>query len=154
MRAIRRVLVVVLGGLLILAAILLGGGYLWMRGSLPKTAGEVRIAALEAPVTVRRNSDGMVRIQAANEHDLYRALGFVHAQERLWQMDFMRRTASGRLSEVTAESTLSLDRFSRTLGFRQLADANPDHPTGATKTAPQAYAERSEEHTSEPPSPM
>src|SRR3546814_15925971 len=53
MRAIRRVLVVVLGGLLILAAILLGGGYLWMRGSLPKTAGEVRIAALEAPVTVR-----------------------------------------------------------------------------------------------------
>src|SRR3546814_20062615 len=57
MRAIRRVLVVVLGGLLILAAILLGGGYLWMRGSLPKTAGEVRIAALEEPVTVRRNSD-------------------------------------------------------------------------------------------------
>src|SRR3546814_1029255 len=51
MRAIRRVLVVVLGGLLILATILLGGGYLWMRGSLPKTAGEVRIAALEAPVT-------------------------------------------------------------------------------------------------------
>src|SRR3546814_12100685 len=57
MRAIRRVLVVVLGGLLILAAILLGGGYLWMRGSLPKTAGEVRIAALEAPVHVRRTRD-------------------------------------------------------------------------------------------------
>src|SRR3546814_9542239 len=112
-----------------------------MRDSLPKTAGEVRIAALEAPVTVRRNSDGMVRTQAANEHDLYRALGFVHAQERLWQMDFMRRTASGRLSEVMGESTLSLDRFFRTLGFRQLAEANLEHLSGETKTALQAYAE-------------
>src|SRR3546814_4270834 len=95
----------------------------------------------------------MVRIQAANEHDLYRALGFVHAQERLWQMDFMRRTASGRLSEVMGESTLSLDRFFRTLGFRQLAEANLEHLSGETKTALQAYAEgvnaRSEEHTSE-----
>src|SRR3546814_12228954 len=106
-----------------------------MRGSLPKTAGEVRIAALEAPVTVRRNSDGMVRIQAANEHDLYHALGFVHAQERLWQMDFMRRTASGRLSEVMGESTLSLDRFFRTLGFRPPAEANPEHLPGETNTA-------------------
>src|SRR3546814_10630593 len=75
----------------------------------------------------------MVRIQAANEHDLYRALGFVHAQERLWQMDFMRRTAAGRLSEVMGESTLSLDRFFRTLGFRQLAEANLEHLSGETK---------------------
>src|SRR3546814_12000173 len=85
MRAIRRVLVVVLGGLLILAAILLGGGYLWMRGSLPKTAGEVRISALEAPATVRRTSDGMVRIHAANEHDHSRPLVIVHVKSRRWQ---------------------------------------------------------------------
>ncbi|HMA13991.1 MAG: penicillin acylase family protein, partial [Bacteroidota bacterium] len=118
MRAIRRILTIVLGGALVLAAIVLGGGYLWLRGSLPQTEGEVRIAALDAPVTIRRNADGMVRIQAANELDLYRALGFVHAQDRLWQMDFMRRSASGRLSEVMGDSTLSLDRFFRTLGLR------------------------------------
>jgi penicillin amidase len=141
MRAIRRVLTIVLGGLLLLAGVVIGGGYLWMRGSLPKTAGEVRIAALEAPVSVRRNSDGMVRIQAANETDLYRALGFVHAQERLWQMDFMRRTASGRLSEVMGQSTVGLDRFFRTLGLRQLAEANLQHLSEETKTALQAYAE-------------
>ena len=141
MRAIRRVLLIVIGGLPVLAAAILGGGYLWMRGSLPETEGEVRIAALEAPVTVRRNSDGMVRIQAANELDLYRALGFVHAQERLWQMDFMRRTASGRLSEVMGESTLSLDRFFRTLGLRQLAEANLEHLAEETRAALAAYAE-------------
>jgi penicillin amidase len=131
---------IALGGLLVLTAVL-GGGYLWMRGSLPKTEGEVRIAALEAPVTVRRNSDGMVRIQAANELDLYRALGFVHAQERLWQMDIMRRTASGRLSEVMGQSTLSLDRFFRTLGLRQLAEGNLQHLAEETRAALQAYAD-------------
>jgi len=141
MRAIRRVLLIVVGGLLVLALIVAGGGYLWLRGSLPRTEGEVRIAALEAPVTVRRNSDGVVRIQAANESDLYRALGFVHAQERLWQMDFMRRTASGRLSEVMGESTLGLDRFFRTLGCRQLAEANIATLSEPTKAALQAYAD-------------
>ena len=141
MRAIRRALLIVLGGLLVVAVLVIGGGYLWMRASLPKTEGDVRIAALEAPVTVRRNSDGMVRIQAANELDLYRALGFVHAQDRLWQMDFMRRTASGRLSEVMGESTLSLDRFFRTLGFRQVAEANLQHLSEQTKAALQAYAD-------------
>jgi len=141
MTAIRRVVLIVLGGLLVIAITVAGGGYLWLRGSLPKIDGEIRIAALEEPVTVRRNSDGMVRIQAANELDLYRALGLVHAQERLWQMDFMRRTASGRLSEVMGPSTLSLDRFFRTLGFRQLAEANLQHLSEETKAALQAYAE-------------
>jgi penicillin amidase len=141
MRAIRRVILIVLGGLLVITAIVGGSGYLWMRGSLPEVEGEIRIAALEAPVTVRRNSDGIVRIQAANEPDLYRALGFVHAQDRLWQMDFMRRTASGRLSEVMGQPTLSLDRFFRTLGFRQLAEANLQHLSEETKAALQAYAD-------------
>ncbi|MGF1592899.1 MAG: penicillin acylase family protein [Kiloniellaceae bacterium] len=141
MRAIRRVLAIVLGGLLALAILAGGGTYLWMRGSLPKVAGEVRMAALEAPVTVRRNGDGMVRIQAANELDLYRALGFVHAQERLWQMDFMRRTASGRLSEVMGRATLGHDRFFRTLGFRQQAEANLQFLSDDTKAALQAYAD-------------
>lgn len=141
MRAIRRVLAIALGATLLLAAVVIGGGYFWLQGSLPQTEGEVRIAALEAPATVRRNADGMVRIQAANEQDLYRALGFVHAQDRLWQMDFMRRSASGRLSEVMGESTLSLDRFFRTLGLRQLVEANLQHLAPETLAALEAYAE-------------
>src|SRR3546814_13682719 len=82
-RAIRRVFLIVIGGLLVIAAILVGGGYLWMRGSLPETEGEIRIASLEAPVTVRRHADGTVRIQAAHEHDL--SIGRASWRERGWQ---------------------------------------------------------------------
>ncbi len=141
MKRIRRILLITCGTLLVLAAVAAGSGYLWMRGSLPQTEGEIRIAALQAPVKILRNSDGLVNIQAANELDLYRALGFVHAQDRLWQMDFMRRAASGRLSEVTGQATLALDRFFRTLGFRQLAEANLAHLSAETVAALEAYAE-------------
>ena len=80
-----------IGGLLFLFALGLGGGYLWLRGSLPQVAGERVIAGLSAPVEVLRDGDGIVTIRARNERDAARALGFVHAQDRLGQMDLMRR---------------------------------------------------------------
>lgn len=141
MRRIRRILLVACGALLILAIVASGGGYLWMRGSLPQTEGEIHISGLEAPVEVLRDSDGLVNIRAENELDLYRALGFVHAQDRLWQMDFMRRAASGRLSEVTGQATLATDRFFRTLGFRHLVEANLSYLSAKTLAALEAYAE-------------
>jgi len=124
-----------------LVLVVVAGAYFWLRTSLPRTEGEIRLASLEAPVTVSRNSDGIVRIQAQNEFDLYRALGFVHAQDRLWQMDFTRRVGSGRLSEIMGRATLSQDRFFRTLGFRQIAEANLSHLAPQTLAALEAYAE-------------
>lgn len=141
MKRIRRIAAIAVASLLVLAAGAASGGYLWLRGSLPQTAGELPLPALAAPVLVDRNSDGLVRIRAENELDLYRALGYVHAQDRLWQMDFTRRIASGRLSEVVGEATLGHDRFFRTLGFRQVAEANLGHLAPETLTALEAYAE-------------
>lgn len=141
MRTIRRLFVIAFGGLLVLAAAVAGGGYLWLRGSLPQTSGELRLPTLSAPVQVERNADGLVRIRAKNERDLYRALGFVHAQDRLWQMDFTRRIGSGRLSEIMGRATLTHDRFFRTLGFRQIAEANLQHLAPETLAALEAYAE-------------
>ena len=140
MRTIRRILLIAVAALLVLTVALAAGGFLWMRGSLPQTAGEIRLAGLAAPVEVRRNSDGLVHIRAGNELDLYRALGFVHAQDRLWQMDFTRRVGSGRLSEVMGRATLSHDRFFRTLGFRQVAEANLARLSAETLAALEAYA--------------
>ena len=79
---------------------------------------------LEAEVNLLRDSEGIVTIQAQNDLDAYRALGFVHAQERLWQMDFMRRTGAGRLSEVAGAATLGIDRFMRLMGFYRAAEAS------------------------------
>ena len=111
-------------GLLVLLALGFGGAYVWLRGSLPQTEGTLRIDALEAPVEVLRDADGIVTIRAQSDHDAAVALGFVHAQDRLWQMDFMRRSGAGRLSEVAGPATHRLDRFMRTLGLYRVAEAN------------------------------
>ncbi|NIA67017.1 penicillin acylase family protein [Pelagibius litoralis] len=141
MRKLLRILPWALGGVAGLTLIAGLGVYLWLLGSLPTTKGELTLAGLQGEVKILRDRDGLVNIRAENELDLYRGLGFVHAQERLWQMDFMRRTASGRLSEVIGETTLDLDRFFRTLGFRQLAEANLDHLSAATRATLEAYAQ-------------
>ena len=102
-------------------ALLLGSGsYLWLRRSLPEVAGERVVPGLEAPVDVLRDAHGVPHVFASNRADAYRALGFVHAQDRLFQMDMQRRLAAGRLAEVAGPAALASDRFYRTLG---LADA-------------------------------
>ena len=141
MRKLLKSLLYVCVGIAGLAVVAAGGLYLWLLGSLPKTEGDLRLAGFDAEVTVLRDRDGLVNIRAENLLDLYRGLGFVHAQERLWQMDFMRRTASGELSEVVGERTLNLDRLFRTLGFRQVAEANLEQLTAETRDALEAYAE-------------
>ena len=71
-----------------------------LRGSLPPLDGERALPGLSAPVTIQRDALGVVTIDAANETDAMRALGYVHAQERFFEMDLMRRTAAGELSEL------------------------------------------------------
>ncbi|MDH3473189.1 MAG: penicillin acylase family protein [Rhodospirillales bacterium] len=123
-----------------LAIVVLGAGLAWLRGSLPQLDGNLEVAGLEAPVEVLRDADGIVTIRARNERDAYLALGFVHAQDRLWQMDFMRRTGAGRLSEVVGAETLELDRLMRGLGLYRVAQANLTWVSPETRAALEAYA--------------
>jgi len=85
------------------------------RGALPKYEGEILSVALNSEVTVYRDQRGMPHIYAENVHDLYFATGYVMAQERLWQMDLIRRATTGRLSEIFGESMVQTDLFLRSL---------------------------------------
>ena len=103
-------------------AAILGGGYLWFSTSLPDTTGTVALAGLKAPVKIVRDRNGVPHIFASDDADAEFALGYVHAQDRLWQMETMRRAATGRLAELAGEQALPLDRMIRTLGLERLAE--------------------------------
>ncbi len=90
-------------------------------GSLPQLEGEVAIAGLGAAVTIERDALGVPAIRGANRADVARGLGFVHAQERFFQMDLLRRKGAGELSELFGAATIAADRESRLHGFRTLA---------------------------------
>ncbi len=107
-----------------LMAVLLAGGYLYLRQSLPQTEGEIRLPALGAAVEVMRDRYGIPHIFAASLEDASFALGYVHAQDRLWQMEMSRRIAAGRMAELLGAGALEADRFLRTLGVRRSAEAN------------------------------
>ncbi|MEO7560093.1 MAG: penicillin acylase family protein, partial [Nitrosospira sp.] len=100
-------------GLLILALILTGIAWLMLRGSLPQYDGTIDMAGLAAPVTVERDTLGSVTLRAQDRHDLVRALGYVHAQERFFEMDLMRRKAAGELAELFGPAAVPADRKAR-----------------------------------------
>ncbi|GLV48072.1 penicillin acylase [Thermus sp. LT1-2-5] len=116
------------------------GGVVYLRASLPKSEGRLALKGLSAPVEVVRDRHGVVRIKAASLEDLFFAQGFVHAQERLWQMEFQRRVGQGRLSEVLGEATLAQDRFLRTFGFYRAAQSAYERLYPEEKGAVDAYA--------------
>jgi penicillin amidase len=89
---------------------------------LPRRDGELQLSGLSAPVTVRYDEWGVPHIDARNEDDLYRALGYLHAQDRLFQMEMLRRLARGELAEVLGPKLVETDRLFRTLGIRHRAD--------------------------------
>ena len=89
---------------------------------LPQRDGELQLYGLSAPVTVRYDEWGVPHIDARNEDDLYRALGYLHAQDRLFQMEMLRRLARGELAEVLGPKLVDTDRLFRALGIRQRAD--------------------------------
>jgi len=107
--------------LAVVIAVAAGAGYGYVHGKLPQREGEVAIAGLQAPVSVRYDSRGVPHLQAQNEQDLYRALGFVHAQDRLFQMEIMRRLARGELAEVLGEKLVPTDTLFRSLRIRDQA---------------------------------
>lgn len=143
-----------LGGLVLLASIAGSAGYVWMQGSLPRIDGRIALPGLGAPVEVLRDADGLVTIKAEDMADAARALGYVHAQDRLAQMEFMRRLGAGRLSEIMGESTLEIDRMMRTLGFYRLAEAGLAHLEPETLASLEAYAAGVNVFLADPPGPL
>lgn len=127
-----------LTGLLLLALIWLA--YLALRG-LPTLDGEIRVQGLSAPVKVTRDAADVAHIQAASAADAWRALGFVHAQERGWQLEFNRRVMHGELSEVLGAATLDIDRLLRTLGIMQAARVQLKALRPETQEALKAYSQ-------------
>ncbi|MGC2551434.1 MAG: penicillin acylase family protein [Candidatus Sulfotelmatobacter sp.] len=111
--------------LLLLAVVLVTGvlvyAYFVARSALPQLDGSLSVKGLSAPVNVTRDAHGVPAIEAANLEDLFFAQGYVTAQDRLWQMDVMRRFGSGELSEILGEDTLKIDREQRILGLRAAA---------------------------------
>jgi penicillin G amidase len=127
-------------GLVLLVSIGLVGGFFWLRQSLPVVDGRIEVAGLDAPVEVVRDAHAVPHIEAASFEDAIFAQGFVHAQDRLWQMDFRRRLGAGRLAEVLGPAALPTDRLIRTLGFEPAARASLAHLRPDTIALLEAYA--------------
>jgi penicillin G amidase len=88
----------------------------------PKYKGEVKLSGIVKKVIVFYDAIGVPHIEAENQEDAYIALGYVHAQDRLWQMELLRRISAGRLSELFGEKTIEVDRFFKSLGIEEAAE--------------------------------
>jgi len=116
------------------------GAFLHLRRSLPQIDGDIRLAGVEAPIEILRDAHGIPHIYAGSLADVYFGLGFVHAQDRLWQMETSRRAGSGRIAEVLGAAGLEFDRLMRTLGLRRAAQANFERYDTETRRLLAAYA--------------
>ncbi|MGB0386959.1 MAG: penicillin acylase family protein, partial [Ardenticatenaceae bacterium] len=126
----------------------LAGGRWWITRAFPQTSGTLQLDGLDGVVEIRRDEGGVPHIYATTLHDLYFAQGVVHAQDRLWQMDFQRRAGLGRLSELFGEQTIEADRFVRTIGTHLSAQQDWEALKGQARGTPieaqavlEAYAE-------------
>ena len=117
---------------LIMAATI--GIYFWLRSSLPQYEGKQTIH-VSKPVEVYFDSYGIPHIEAQNKRDAYKALGYVHAQERLFQMELLRRVGSGRLAEIIGPDVVKVDRVFRTLGVARYAKQCAEDLKNAGDTA-------------------
>ena len=118
MRLFLRIILAVL----LLAVTAAAGGFWYLKRSLPGIDGEVVARGVSQPVEIVRDAEGVPHIFAASERDGWFAMGYAHAQDRLWQMEFQRRVAQGRLAEFLGERAYDTDRLMRTLGFGRLAE--------------------------------
>jgi penicillin amidase len=116
-----RILLWVVVLIVLLVAAVVAYAYFIARSALPQLDGSLQVQGLSAPVTVTRDQHGVPAIEAANIEDLFFAQGYVTAQDRLWQMDIMRRAGAGELSEILGPDRLAFDREQRILGLRAAA---------------------------------
>ena len=134
---------VVLGLLafVLLAAMAAGGAlYYFTRESFPQEDGTLKLPGLTGDVTVIRDKFGVPQIYADTPADLFRAEGFVHAQDRYFQMEFQRRIGQGRLAELFGAGALNQDKFIRTIGWNRTAAAEAAQLSPETRSFLEAYA--------------
>lgn len=131
----------IVAGIVVLALVAVGFLVYTVQRSFPQLSGEVALSGLDDEVTVQRDVLGIPTITADSAHDLFYAQGFVHAQDRFWEMDFRRHVTSGRLSELFGESQLETDMFLRTLGWREIAEQEVDALSETERAYYEAYAD-------------
>jgi penicillin amidase len=131
----------VIAGIVVIALIATGVVVYTIQRSFPQLDGEVEVTGLSGQVTVQRDVLGIPTITADTSEDLFFAQGYVHAQDRFWEMDFRRHVTSGRLSELFGESQLATDRFLRTLGWRAVAEQEVEALDETTLSYYEAYAD-------------
>lgn len=136
MKWVWRILFTLIG----VAALGLAGLFIAGRMTLPTIDGEVVLQGPKAEIRIVRDRFSVPHIEASNRHDGLFALGYVHAQDRMWQMEFQRRVGQGRLSEFAGDVTLRTDIFLRTMGFYRAAEATVANLDQATQDDLQAYA--------------
>ncbi len=143
MQKIKKIIARILSAILILVLIAGAGGFYYFKVHLPNNVaplsfpqfdGEIQVEGLNASVDVYRDQMGIPHIYASTAHDLFFAQGYVHAQERFWQMDFWRHVGSAQLSEMFGESQFETDAFIRTMGWRTVAEAEWEALNEESKT--------------------
>jgi penicillin amidase len=133
---------IVVATLLVLVLIAATAWVTWsVRRSFPQLDGKVDIPGLSAQVEVIRDGWGIPQVYAASATDLFRAQGYLHAQDRFWEMDFRRHVTAGRLSELFGQRSVKSDRFLRTLGWRRTAEAEVALLSPETRRYLDAYAD-------------
>ena len=118
-----------------------GAYYAFMHRPLPKTKGKLQLQGLHEPVEVLTDQYGVPHIYAHNEDDLYFAQGYMHAQERLWQMEINRRVGSGRLAELFGSIAVETDRFCRRLGMHRASIEEEKRLPARSRRVLEAYAQ-------------
>ena len=128
--------------LVVVLALLLGAtAAVLVRRPLPQTSGEVDVPGLDAPVTVVRDDHGIPQLYGDSVHDLMLAEGYVHAQERFFEMDVRRHATAGRLAELFGEEAVASDEAVRTMGWRRVAEQELALVSPETRRALEAYAD-------------
>jgi penicillin amidase len=140
-RFIGRFILIVVIALVVLSLAAGGSVYYLTRRAFPQTSGDIHLPGLNNPVDVYRDAYGVPQVYASTSHDLFFAQGYLHAQDRFWQMDFWRHIGSGRLSEMFGKSELTTDEFLRTLGWGRVAQQELDAIDPQSKALLQAYAD-------------
>lgn len=131
-----RILLIVTGLVIVLAIV----SFFYVRSGVPDYDDTVRISGIEAPVQIIRDTHAVPHIFAGNEQDAAFALGYVHAQDRLWQMDMQRRIGQGRVAELIGAGAVPIDRFMRTVGAYRHAQASYDQLDPVLQAALTAYS--------------
>lgn len=127
--------------IIVALALIAGGLGVWsVTRAFPQANGTIEVPGIGNAVSVQRDEQGIPTISASTSHDLFYAQGFVHAQDRFWEMDFRRHLTSARLSELFGESQLGTDKFLRTLGWHRTAEEEVAQLPEETRAFYEAYA--------------